>query len=151
VLVYRYGTICFSRRRKNLCFFDLCHGSRFCYRGAISRGRERRHHSTLAPFALIFGLFVFMTAIAPTLYFAIFSLVAVALFQFISHRSVIVTLQLESDQRCVAEFMALWTIAFLRINSNRRTNCWMGRRKFWSTRKFSIRCSCCPGCFMDRI
>ena len=43
--------------------------------GLLVAGREKKSHTALGPIAFLFGFFVFLTAIAPNLYFAILSLI----------------------------------------------------------------------------
>ena len=98
---------------KTYAFLTSAMGAGSVIGGLLVAGEARRHHANLAPLALIFGLFVFMTAIAPTLYFAIFSLVAVGFISVYFTSLGNVTLQLESDPTMRGRVMALWTIAFL--------------------------------------
>ena len=81
--------------------------------GLFAANRRKTSPRALVPGAFIFGCFVLLTAIAPTLFLAIISLIAVGFMSIYFTSLGNVTLQLESSPEMRGRVMALWAIAFL--------------------------------------
>lgn len=82
--------------------------------GLYTASRQRQiASSTLILSAALFGLSVFLTAIAPSLFLAVVALIAVGFFSILFTSLANVTLQLTSAPEMRGRVMALWTMAFL--------------------------------------
>ena len=81
--------------------------------GLFAAGRKKTSPKILVPSAFIFGFFVLLTAMAPTLFLAMVSLLLVGFMSVYFTSLGNVTLQLESSPEMRGRVMALWSIAFL--------------------------------------
>jgi MFS family permease len=81
--------------------------------GMITAGRRRSAQRTIAIAALIFGICLLLSAVAPNLILAAISLVAVGLASIAFSALANSTLQLESKPEMRGRVMSLWTVAFL--------------------------------------
>jgi MFS family permease len=81
--------------------------------GILIAGRKRIKPSSLIYTSVIFGITIILTAVTPTIHFAIFMMIIVGIFliQFTSYGETM--LQLESDPNMRSRVMSLWSIAFL--------------------------------------
>jgi MFS family permease len=81
--------------------------------GLVTAGRRKNSPSMLVVAALLFGVTVLLTALAPTLTLALLGLVLVGFFSITFTSLGNVTIQLESAPQMRGRVMALWTVAFL--------------------------------------
>ncbi len=81
--------------------------------GILIAGRKRLKTSNLIYTSFIFGITIILTAVMPTIHFAIFMMIIVGVFliQFTSYGETM--LQLESAPNMRSRVMSLWSIAFL--------------------------------------
>ncbi len=81
--------------------------------GILIAGRKRIKPGDLIYTSFIFGLTIILTAVTPTIHFAIFMMIIVGIFliQFTSYGETM--LQLQSSPNMRSRVMSLWSIAFL--------------------------------------
>ena len=81
--------------------------------GLLIAGRKRIKPINLIYTSIIFGITIILTAVTPTIHFAIFMMIIVGVFliQFTSYGETM--LQLESAPNMRSRVMSLWSIAFL--------------------------------------